>query len=263
MNTPAAQLYFGEIMHQRFFPMQYRFKYHMISLKIDIDQIEDVAANHRWFSLNRFNLFSLYYQDFGARKPHHWRNWVNGLLRQYGIAKAPHKVELVCFPRFLGMGFNPLAMWYAYDHNNQLIAVIGETSNTFNQWHHYVLTQDGQPLDSPIKAKAKKAFHVSPFLGMACHYYFRFYPPGERFKLHISQTENHQQVLLATQVATARPMSDKNLLKAAWKQPFASIKALVLIHWWALKIWRKGGKFHKTPAHLQHVTASHTEMTSC
>lgn len=263
MNTQAAQVYFGDVMHQRFFPMQYRFKYQMISLKIDIDQIEEVANDSRWFSLNRFNLFSLRFEDFGARQPRHWRSWVNGLLRHYGIQQAPHRVELVCFPRFLGMGFNPLAMWYAYNADNELIAIIGETSNTFNQWHHYVLTNQGNPLETPIKASAKKAFHVSPFLGMACHYHFRFYKPGSQFKLHISQTENHQPVLLATQVAKAAPMTNNNLLKAAFKQPFASIKALFLIHWWAIKIWRKGGKFHKTPAHLQHVTASHTEMKSC
>jgi len=260
----SSLLYEGKVMHQRFFPMRYRFDYSMLSFKINIDHATALAESLRFFSLNRFNLFSLRQADFGARNTDQsWREWADELLKHYGISAPAHKIELVCFPRFLGMGFNPLAMWYAYNEQDQLIAIMGETSNTYGQWHHYVLTNQGAPLPDTVKARAKKVFHVTPFLGMDCHYQFRFSKPNEHYRLHIAQTENLEKVLLATQNGNGAVFNDKTLLKAALKHPFSSIKALVLIHWWAIKIWKKGGQFQKTPPHLNNVTATHSEMTLC
>lgn len=259
-----SQIYLGQVMHQRFFPMQYQFRYGVMSLRVDIDEIESESNQLRWLSLNRFNLFSLHFKDYGARKTNQaWRVWADKLLAEYGLPEAAHKIELVCFPRFMNITFNPLAMWYAYNQKGEMIGIIGEVSNTFGQWHHYVLTNHGKPLANSVKAHAKKVFHVSPFIGMDCQYQFRFSKPGDQYKMGIYQTENNQQVLISTQVGQAQTLSDKNLIKAALKHPFNTLKVLVMIHWWALKIWLKGGKFHKTPKQLEKIDYSHTEMYQC
>ena len=138
----SSQLYVGEVMHSRKQPVEYQFRYSTLSIKVDIDQIEQEAKSLRWLSMNRFNLASLNYQDHGARDGGAWREWINGFLAGYGI-ETPARVELLCYPRILGYGFNPLAMWYAYDQDDKLLAVIGEVSNTFGRWHHYVLKAPG------------------------------------------------------------------------------------------------------------------------
>ena len=260
----ASQIYLGQVMHQRFFPMQYQFRYGVMNLKVDIDQIDQEAQSLTWFSLNRFNLFSLHFKDYGARKKDQaWRVWADELLSEYGLPEVAHKIELVCFPRFMNITFNPLAMWYAYNAQGELIAIIGEVSNTFGQWHHYVLTNQGEPLADNVKAQAKKVFHVSPFIGMDCQYQFRFSKPGEHYKIGIYQTENNQSVLTSTQVGQAQELTSKNLIKAAIKHPFNTLKILWMIHWWAIKIWVKGGKFHSTPKQLEKIDYSHTEMNLC
>ncbi|BCN94359.1 DUF1365 domain-containing protein [Thiomicrorhabdus immobilis] len=259
-----SQIYLGQVMHQRFFPMQYQFRYGVMSLRVDIDQIETEAKKSTWLSLNRFNLFSLHFKDYGARQTDQaWRIWADSLLAEYGLPEPAHKIELVCFPRFMNIAFNPLAMWYAYDQQGKMIAIIGEVSNTFGQWHHYVLTDKGRPLADSIKAQAKKDFHVSPFIGMDCQYQFRFNKPSAHYKIGIYQTENSQQVLTATQVGQAQDLNDSNLLKAALKHPFNSLKVLWMIHWWAIKIWVKGGRFHRTPEQQVGIDYSHTEMHLC
>lgn len=272
MNDYAGQscLYFGQVMHQRFFPMGYRFSYGVMSIKVDVDQIEAEIQNVSGLSLNRFNLLSLYYKDYGARDGSPWRPWMEALLKEYGVQRRPARIELVCFPRFLGKVFNPLAMWYAYDCTGQLIAVVGEVSNTFGHWHHYVLANSGKPLaenaaglGSSLKAKAQKVFHVSPFIGMACEYQFRLQPPTETHQIGIYQYENQQKVLVATQSGKAQPLNRRNVFKGALKYPFNSFKVLTLIHWWALKIWLRGGKFHKTPSAQRAQPYGHTEMTKC
>ena len=259
----SSQLYIGQVMHQRFFPMEYKFKYQVFNLKIDVDEIANEVNSVRWLSLNRFNLVSIHHKDYGSRSEQSWRAWFEEMASNYGITQSIKRIELVCMPRYLGFVFNPLAMWYGYDENNQLIAVIAEVSNTFGQWHHYVLTNAGEPFTSKISATAEKVFHVSPFLNMDCRYKFAIQQPKKTYQVGIYETENGKSVLNAIQVGKAQILNNKNLLSAILKLPFNTLKVMVLIHWWALKIWLKGGKFHKTPRHLQKVKHSHTEMNLC
>lgn len=262
-NRAQSVIYLGQVMHQRLGEISYHFRYGVMSLRVDVDEIESEVKALRWLSLNRFNLYSLFFKDYGARNGKSWRIWADKLLTEYGLPTPAARIELVCFPRFMGITFNPLAMWYAYNDQDQLVGLIAEVSNTFGQWHHYVLTNNGEALSDKVHAKANKVFHVSPFIGMKCSYHFRFTKPSEHYQMTINQTENSEPVLLATQVGKAQPLNDHNLLKSALKHPFNTLKVLVLIHWWALKIMLKGGKFRKTPKHLEAVDYSHTEMTLC
>lgn len=251
-------------MHQRFFPMQYQFRYGVMSLRVDIDTIERESRQLKWLSLNRFNLFSLHYRDFGGRQKNQaWRVWADKILADYGLTEPAYKIELVCLPRFMNIIFNPLAMWYAYNQQGEVIAIIGEVSNTFGQWHHYVLADGGKPLGDKVEASAEKVFHVSPFIGMDCRYHFKFSTPSEHYKMGIYQTEDGKPVLNSIQVGKAQDLTNANLLKSALKHPFNTLKVLIMIHWWAIKIWAKGGQFHRTPKHLENIDYSHTEMERC
>lgn len=262
----SSNLYVGQVMHERMQPVAYHFKYATTSIKVDIDQIQQESDKLRWLSFNKFNLVSLNERDHGARDGTPWREWINGFLAQYNLAR-PARVELVCYPRILGYSFNPLAMWYAYNTQNQLIAVIAEVSNTFGQWHHYLLKLDPQDSDaadsSQIKAQADKVFHVSPFIDMQARYHFRLRPPTDQVYTYIRETRDDQAFFFASQAGTYRPLTDTNLLKLAGIAPLRMLKVIGLIHWWALKIWLKGGKFHRTPKHLKSVQYSHSEMFLC
>lgn len=261
----ASNLYVGQVMHERMQPVAYYFKYATTSIKVDIDQIQQESAKLRWLSFNRFNLVSLNERDHGPRDGTPWREWIDGFFTQYHLS-SPARVELICYPRILGYAFNPLAMWYAYNQQDQLIAVIAEVSNTFGQWHHYLLKLDPQTTEgtpSHIKAQADKVFHVSPFIDMQARYHFRLRPPTEQVYTYIRETRNGEAFFFASQTGAYRDLNDTNLLKLAGWAPFRMLKVIGLIHWWALKIWLKGGKFHRTPKHLESVQYSHSEMFLC
>jgi len=53
--------------------------------------------------------------------------------------------------------------------------------------------------------------------------------------------------LVATHTARRRELNDRRLLGEALRIPFLTFKVIGLIHWQALKIWLKGGRFHKSP----------------
>ena len=261
VSTFNSCLYLGEVMHQRTHPMQYKFKYSVLSVKLDIDEVDELAKSHSLLKFNRFGVFSFYSKDYGARTEQSWREWLESLLPEYGV-KTFARAELVAFPRFLGFTFNPLAMWFVYDENEHCIAVIAEVSNTFGHWHHYVLTNQGQPIDS-LESLAEKVFHVSPFIGMSCQYRFRIGLPKSNYRIGIYQSENSQPMFVATQAAKSMELTNRTLFKAALLRPFNTLKVMTMIHWWALKIWLKGGKFHRTPDSQRAQVYSHSEMHVC
>lgn len=254
-------LYVGQVAHARKKPMEYRFAYRTFSIKVDLDCIEQESQQLRWLSLNRFNLLSLNYKDHGARDGTPWRQWLDGFLAQYGIAR-PARAELICYPRVLGYSFNPLSMWYAYDKDNQLIAIIGEVSNTFGQWHHYVLKLVGGAAKT-IEAQAQKVFHVSPFIEMEACYHFRFGVPSDKVFTSILETRDGVEFFSASEAGRSVQLTDRQLIKQVGFAPLSMLKVIALIHWWALKILIKGGTFHRTPKHLEAVQYSHSEMTLC
>ncbi len=260
----ASCFYFGKVMHRREQPVAYHFEYQTASIKVDVDQFEKEAESFKLLSFNRFNLLSVHTRDHGSRDGTPWRKWLTGLFADYQLPE-PVRIELVCYPRILGYAFNPLAMWYAYNAEEQLYAVVAEVSNTFGQWHHYILkvpTENNQ-INQPLTCHANKIFHVSPFIDMNAQYHFKLEAPKSSINTFIKETQNEKTFFYASQDGQYAKLSSQNILRVAGLAPLRMFKVIALIHWWALKIWLLGGTFHTTPAHLREVRYSHSEMKSC
>jgi len=261
----AGAIYFSRVMHARHFPMRYHFDYPVFSFLLDIDRIAELTAESRWFSHNRFNLFSVYDRNHGARDGTTWREWLNPLLDQHDLSAAKHKVYLLCFPRVLAYTFNPLSLWFCYNAEEQLCAVIAEVSNTVGEHHHYILHQHNQALDLPVKASCDKAFYVSPFINMQQRYHFTIDAPNEHLSIRIDEHEQQntqlRPLLIATQHGERAAFTNKQLWRCFWQMPFMTLKVMVMIHWHALKIWRAGGKYHAR-RHAASPDKSHTTVTT-
>jgi DUF1365 family protein len=247
-----AALVHTRVMHQRFFPQGYRFRYPVISALFDIDRLAETGRSSRLFSLDRLNLFSLHTRDHGPRDGRPWRPWVEARLAEYGVDLAGGPIHLLTMPRVLGHAFNPLSIWYAWHADGDLRAVLLEVRNTFGDHHHYLLHDDGAPLELPVRQEKKKVFHVSPFIDMNARYAFTVTPPhlhsGATLRIAIHEYQDQARMLVATQHGRLYPFRDRTLLFAFLKQPWMTLKVLPLIHWQALKIWWRGGRYHPRPA---------------
>ncbi|CAA6827948.1 MAG: Hypothetical protein COG3496 [uncultured Thiotrichaceae bacterium] len=244
--TDAASLYDCDVMHQRHFPVDYRFTYRVFSLLIDIDELE-LLNKQTLLSVNGFNLFGVYTKDHGDRSGRDWRLWVDHLLDEQNLPEAKGKIQLLCFPRIVGYGFNPLSLWYCQNENDELIAVICEVSNTFGEHHHYVIHNNNEPLALPVKAEKSKVFHVSPFINMQQRYQFTLDKPDELLRVVIQEYEQNKLMLVATQQGERRVLSTGTLLRYFFLMPLMTMKIMIMIHWHALKIWLGGGKFYRKP----------------
>ncbi|OOG24549.1 hypothetical protein B1C78_08580 [Thioalkalivibrio denitrificans] len=250
MNTAeqTAWLYVTQVMHQRRFPVAYRFVYPVFSLLVDIDRLEEISSASRVFSFGRFNLLSLHTRDHGPRDGRAWRPWVEAKLAEHGIRLQGGSIRLLFMPRVLGYAFNPLSVWFCHHRDGSLRAVICEVSNTFGEHHHYLLHDAGRAMPSPVRQRRDKVFHVSPFIDMDTEYRFRISVPDGKLRVLIHEYRQNELMLIATQTGDVRPFTDAQLLRTWLRMPLMTFKVITMIHWQALKIWLKGGRFHSKPA---------------
>jgi len=185
-----SQLYIGTVMHQRQDHHAYRFSYKVFNLLLDLDELPALTRRLRLFSHNRFNLFSIDDRDHGPRDGSPLRPWAEQYLRRHGIELEGGRIRLLCFPRLLGYVFNPLSVWYCEHQDGSLRAVICEVRNTFGEMHHYLLTApDKGPMDWRAEYRARKVFHVSPFIAPDMEYRFHLQEPGKWLRFYISEYE--------------------------------------------------------------------------
>ena len=102
---------------------------------IDLHEIEKLGKKIKFFSYNKFNILSFYDSDHGPRDGSSLINWVKNILDEAKINIGSGTIKLLCYPRIFGYVFNPLSIFYCYDDNLQLKAVLYEVKNTFNEQH--------------------------------------------------------------------------------------------------------------------------------
>lgn len=237
MNTPH-RIYFTRVMHRRLFPVQYRFTYRVFSLLLDLDALDRLPGR---LPLGRFGPISFHPEDHGPRDGSPLRPWADRVLTERGIDLEGGRIRLLCFPRVLGYGFNPLSLWYCEHRDGRLRAVLAEVNNTFGEYHFYLLANAGEPIDWPLRDRARKCFHVSPLMDIEGEYRFRLSCPNDRLAVLIRQFDGDDRLkLVASQTGWGEPLTDAALWRAWRRMPLMTLKVIAAIHWQALKIWLRG-----------------------
>ena len=247
--TAAASLYIGAVMHARLKPMGHRFTYEVMNTLIDLDRLAEADRMSRLFRVNRRGLFSFHERDHGPRDGTPLRAHVERLLRARGVDLAGGRVLLLCYPRLFGYVFNPLSVYYCYDADGALAALIYEVRNTFGDIHSYVLPVGAADTsEAGIRQVQDKTFYVSPFIGMGMRYHFRMLPPGDAVKIRILETDADGPLLAATFSGRRHDLTTRRLLTALLRLPLVTLKIMGAIHFEALRLWLKGARLYPRPA---------------
>lgn len=239
------RLYRGMVYHARHTPFFHDFRYRVFTCVIDWSTLPKLSEGTKLFSLNRWNMFSIHFKDHGLRDGSDPAIWITQQAQTMGISVG--RIVFQGFPRIMGYVFNPLSLFYIYDKDGVLRAVMHQVKNTFGGQHCYLL----KVKENSQKQTIDKKFHVSPFIGMECVYHFTVTPPdGERFFTAIHQAEGEDKVLTATWSGdSALPFTDQNLSTLFLTIPFLSLKIILAIHWQALRLFLKGAKYRSGPNH--------------
>lgn len=242
----AADLYVGEVMHRRSRPKAYEFVYRVFNIVLDIDRLAEPPARCRLFSHNRFNLFSFHDRDHGPRDGSALRPWIEEQLAAAGLSPAAAQVRLLCMPRVLGYGFDPLSIWYCHDAAGDLRAILYQVKNTFGDQHGYLLPV-GDDRAGPSDHEFDKIFHVSPLIAMDARYRIRTTSPDESLAVLIRESDDDGEFLVATLTGERRVMTDGALIRQFLRVPFMTLKVIVAIHWQAIRLMLRGVKYTNRP----------------
>ena len=240
MKSFNSCIYSGFVTHRRFKPKRHFFTYKTFSLLIDLNEIKNLEKKINFFSYNKFNILSFYDADHGPRDGSSLIKWVKNTLIQAKIDIGSGTIKLLCYPRFFGYVFNPLSIFYCYDDNFHLKAILYEVKNTFNEQHTYVFPSSSS--SNLILHKCYKKFYVSPFMEMETFYNFRLLKPGSKINILIKQSDTEGPLLIARQVGKKVRLNSANLLYQFFKHPLMSLKVILAIHFEAFRLWSKGVK---------------------
>ncbi|MBU4432879.1 MAG: DUF1365 family protein [Alphaproteobacteria bacterium] len=244
--TQAGALYDGAVVHNRSRPKRHRLRYRIFMLLLDLDQLEALDQRLKLFSLNRFNLLSLDERDHVATPGVTLRESVLAKLAAHDIRLADPSIALLCMPRVLGHGFNPLSVYFCHERQGALGAIVYAVRNTFGQRHDYVLPVRRQR-DGWVEQGCDKAFHVSPFLPMDLRYVFEVAAPAKTVHVGVDVFDAHGLVMTTSFAGDRRALTDATLLRAVLGHPWQVVGVMAAIVWEALKLVLKGLRLYPDP----------------
>lgn len=244
----ACALVPSSIIHVRHGTPQHRLERKGLSIWIDLDRLDDAAAQSSFFSVGSFNLLSFSPKDYGPNfKSNAPRQDLAAYARSLAGAIMPDQaidqVMLLTFPRILGVSFNPISV-YLCRHQGQDILAIYEVRNTFGDMHSYIGRMDG---GKATVHEVKKNLHVSPFFSMDGDYRLKINASSDAMRLLIHYHQEGTPLLTATLRGEIIPMSGKAIVKEMFSAGQFPLRPLISIHMEAVKLWLKRVTFFRRP----------------
>jgi len=245
---PACALFVSDIHHTRHGQPSHFLARRGLSIWLDLDQLVKASTQSRLFSIGAFNLLSFYERDYGPNFGH--KRPLVGLadyVRQIAGKILPNthvaRVQLLTFPRILGVAFNPLSVYVAQNDQGDDVLYIYEVRNTFGDMHAYV----GAPTGKSCCLQAQKIFHVSPFFPVAGEYRLLMRHDRTRMRLVMRYMIGAKAALTATMRGKLIELDSAAILKCLWQTGQWPLRPWVSIHSEAVKLWIKKIQFYKRP----------------
>jgi DUF1365 family protein len=163
---------------------------------------------------------------------------VRVLLQQAGI--VARRILVLTNLRVLGYVFNPITVYWCYDHDGAVIAHVAEVHNTYGDRHAYILPVDIDAAGTGADQVANKAMLVSPFYPLDGVYRMSIRPPGETLSISVVLERPHDNPFRASLFGTRR---DANVAAVWWRlirYPAAPLLGRALIQLEGLRLWLKG-----------------------
>jgi DUF1365 family protein len=245
-------------MHGRIFPVKNHFVYGIYYLCLPLSKLDRIELAY-----NKPGFMSFYDKDHGARDGTPLEPWARAILKEYGIRKADGEIMLVCMPRIFGYVFNPVSFWLCFDSEENLRAVLCEVNNTFGERHTYLCAHENEKIITEKDVlQAQKLFHVSPFLEREGHYTFRFDLEDGAFKTWIDFYDAEgKKKLISSLGGEILPLTKASCRKAFFTMPLIPMRAVMLIHWQAVKLLFKGIKYIQKPRQDLEKTSASRNLT--
>jgi uncharacterized protein len=232
----------GKVRHRRTRPFVYTLEHDVFYLALDLAELDEVGRRFRLLGRNRWRPLSFHDVDHWLPPASDLETTVHEHLRREGLETDGWRITVVAYPRVFGHVFNPASFFLCRDATGVLRVVVVEVHNTHHERRLYTLRPD--ETRAAHVASMDKDHYVSPFISMDARYTVRVQDRPRDLRIVIDETEAGEPLLQASVALKRRPLTDRNLLRALVRFPFVTIKTIVMIHWHAIHLWRKGATFH-------------------
>ena len=260
-------------MHHRLAPKKHSFWYNVYMFYIDLDELETLDKKLRWFSYNRFNLFSFRDKDHlqlelkaesgktKAKKSHisdltshlSVKHQITAYLKSHNVEIGKGKIMLLTNLAVLGYNFNPVSFYFCFDEENHPLCAVAEISNTYHEMKMFFFGKD--ELDgNTFKQRVQKHFYVSPFIDLDDFFDFNIKIPSEKLVIQIDDyNKEGNRFFISTLNGEQWALNNSNMLRCFFALPMIPLRIMWLIHWQAFRLWIKKINYHPKAAnqHLQ------------
>ncbi len=252
-------LYRCRVVHSRRRPKRHRFAYPCFVFRIDLDELESLSQRLALFSYNRRNLYSLRDTDHLQQGADSIKANVIDYLRDQGIDDAIGSVQLVTNLRTWGYVFNPVSFYFIHDTADQLICVLAEVANTFNEQKLYLVNQATSP-SRRFKQSHPKLFYISPYSEPDTRLNFDLHRPGDKLNLKITESDAQGTYFYSALQGQRRPLDNRNLALCSLRFPFITLQVITAIHWQAARLYLKRVPHFSKSHRLDQQTETRTYL---
>jgi DUF1365 family protein len=243
----ASAIYEGRVRHRRLRPVQHRFDYPVWMLFLDLEELPELFDHHPLWSARRAAPLRFRRSDHLGDPALPLDEAARDVVERRTGHRPTGPVRLLTMPRALGVGFNPVSLYYLYDgERSQVEAMVAEVTNTpWGERHHYVVER--RSADGPLGGHMVKRMHVSPFMPMDQVYEWSSGEPGERLGVRIANRERGELVHEASVTLARRELTPTAMTTVPLSYPPQAIAALVRIYANALRLRLKGAPYLRHP----------------
>jgi hypothetical protein len=251
-TTLRSAIYTGRLRHRRYGPRPHAFSYRLFMMYLDLDELPHLLTRPWLRRYAQAGVLGFRRADYLGDPEVPLADAVRAVLaRRIGL-QSTGPIRLLTHLRQFGYCFNPVSFYYCFDDTERLEAVVAEVTNTpWSERHAYVLdAADNRGSPAKQRYRFRKAFHVSPFMGMDFDYDWRMTVPGPALLVHM---ENHTPAGLsfdATLALRRRELSAAALARTLVQHPFMTARVAGAIYLQAARLWLKRIPFVPHPGHV-------------
>jgi len=246
-----SSIFVARVMHHRLAPKRHSFWYKVYMFYIDLDELELLRKKIRFFSLNRFNLFSfrdaehLQLPKENPDKSKNTRQHLIDYLNENGVDGTNLRIKLLTNLNVLGYNFNPVSFYYCFDAQDQIVCCVAEISNTYREMKLFFFGK-AELHENQFKKTVTKYFYVSPFIDHDDAFDFKLNVPSNVLDIQIDDLDKEgKRFFISTLKGKQVPLTNLALLRYFMAIPLIPLQVMAMIHWQALRLWLKKIPFHK------------------
>ncbi len=231
-----SKLYEGEITHARTKPVKHNFSFPIYTFVLDLDELESLDKEIRFFGYNRGSVFTLYDSDYLGSGEESIKEKLKNWLTKFGYEEKYSTVKMITTLRVFKHTFNPVIFYYCLDSENNIVYHVAEVHNTFGEGHLYIL-KEGKKSKVGTEYLVPKEFHVSPFNKVEGDYNFHFSELKKKLDVRINVSKDNENFFYARISGNVQKITKYKLIKLIMKYPIRTLLVIPKILAEAAKLY--------------------------